>query len=265
MKINSEKHVCENCGNEHDGSYASGRFCSKSCSQSWIAKHVKHRQTTRNDCRAPYGTWKCECCDMIFETRKKLKEHNHEFHPIPKGSSWNKGLTKETDVRVKNAALKTSQILTNNFKTGKLKPRKWSKQAREQQSKIAKKRCIGGYHRHGGRGIRGWYRGFWCDSSWELAWVIFNLEHNINFTRCNERFEYEYEGKKHTYNPDFILENGEYVEIKGWSCNKWKAKVEQFPKGKILHILMKEQMLPILKYVETKYGKEFSQLYESKE
>ena len=29
---------CENCGNEHDGSYGSGRFCSKHCSQSFLAK-----------------------------------------------------------------------------------------------------------------------------------------------------------------------------------------------------------------------------------
>jgi len=24
---------CERCGNKHDGTYGSGRFCSKSCSQ----------------------------------------------------------------------------------------------------------------------------------------------------------------------------------------------------------------------------------------
>ncbi|MCM1219785.1 MAG: hypothetical protein NC548_35340 [Lachnospiraceae bacterium] len=29
---------CENCGIEHDGSYASGRFCSSKCSRSYSAK-----------------------------------------------------------------------------------------------------------------------------------------------------------------------------------------------------------------------------------
>ena len=39
-------------------------------------------------------------CDIIFETRKQLENHNHEYHPIPKGSSWNKGLTKTSDIRI---------------------------------------------------------------------------------------------------------------------------------------------------------------------
>ena len=44
-------------------------------------------------------------------------------------------------------------------------------------------------------GIKGWYKGFWCDSSWELAYVIYNLDHGIEFRRNTEKFEYEYCGK----------------------------------------------------------------------
>lgn len=33
--------ICENCGKEHDGSYGSGRFCSKFCSVSYTNKHRK--------------------------------------------------------------------------------------------------------------------------------------------------------------------------------------------------------------------------------
>ena len=29
---------CENCGKEHDGSYGSGRFCSKLCAHSFVGK-----------------------------------------------------------------------------------------------------------------------------------------------------------------------------------------------------------------------------------
>lgn len=32
--------ICENCGKEHDGSYATGRFCCKECARSFSAKHV---------------------------------------------------------------------------------------------------------------------------------------------------------------------------------------------------------------------------------
>ena len=35
---------CENCGNEHDGSYGTGRFCSKKCRYSFIGKSVKNRK-----------------------------------------------------------------------------------------------------------------------------------------------------------------------------------------------------------------------------
>lgn len=101
-------YICEKCGKEHDGSYGSGRFCSKHCRCSYIASTVKHRHIPRCGKRASYGTWKCEYCDdhPIFETRRQLEEHKREFHPIPKRSSWNKGLTKETDERLAKANAK---------------------------------------------------------------------------------------------------------------------------------------------------------------
>ena len=58
--------------------------------------------------RAVYGTWKCNYCDdhPVFETRQKLNEHKQKFHPILKGSSWNKGLTKETNEQLAEIYLK---------------------------------------------------------------------------------------------------------------------------------------------------------------
>lgn len=68
--------------------------------------------TRQTKCRSPYGTWKCSRCNLIFETRAKLFKHNHETHPVPKGQAWNKGLTKETDERIKRA----QQKLKANYK-----------------------------------------------------------------------------------------------------------------------------------------------------
>ena len=31
--------ICEQCGIEHDGTYGSGRFCCRSCSNKWVALH----------------------------------------------------------------------------------------------------------------------------------------------------------------------------------------------------------------------------------
>ena len=50
---------------------------------------------------APYGTWKCDQCNLVFKTRSQLYTHRYEVHPVKKGCAWNKGLTKETDPRIK--------------------------------------------------------------------------------------------------------------------------------------------------------------------
>lgn len=273
------KHICENCGNEHDGTYGSGRFCGKSCRMEFIGKKSYEKRKTngtfisgfeyaklhgKGPRRATYGRWKCQLCDLIFNTRRELQNHNHNIHNGFRGrGGWNKGLTKEIDSRIANISIKTSNTLKSKFDTGELKQHEWSQQQREEASLRAKERSLGGYHRHGGRGKRGWYKGIWCDSSWELAWVIFNIEHDIQFVRCKERFSYEYKGRIRTYNPDFLLFDGTYIEIKGWTCKKWYAKLEQFPKEKRLVVIGKKEIQPFLKYVVDKYGKDFVRLYES--
>ena len=67
--------TCENCGKEHDGSYGSGRFCSKSCK---CAFNAKKNHWSKNETRE----WKCECCGLVFPTRRKLKEHQHETNHL---------------------------------------------------------------------------------------------------------------------------------------------------------------------------------------
>ena len=113
-------HICENpqCNSIHDGNYGSGRFCSEKCRRQFCGiqgsqvlkkldrKTTKGKPQNHNKSRAPYGTWKCSRCNLIFETRAKLFKHNHETHPVPKGQAWNKGLTKETDERIAKGAKK---------------------------------------------------------------------------------------------------------------------------------------------------------------
>lgn len=117
----------------------------------------------------------------------------------------------------------------------------------------------GGYNKGSGRGKHGWYKGYWCDSSWELAWVIYHLENNIEFKRNTERFNYIYENKSHYYIPDFKI-NDTFIEIKGYINEQTKEKIKQFPYK--LQILQKDDMQNILSYVINKYGKKFIQMYE---
>jgi hypothetical protein len=125
-------------------------------------------------------------------------------------------------------------------------------------SDLAKERNLGGYIRGSGRGKKGWYKGFFCDSSWELAYVIYCLDNNITIHRNTEKREYEWQGKVRFYIPDFLVD-GKMIEIKGYKTEQWLAKLASNPDVKVLY---KEDMLSILSYVETKYGKNFISLYE---
>jgi hypothetical protein len=119
----------------------------------------------------------------------------------------------------------------------------------------------GGYREKAGRGHMGWYKGYYCNSSWELAWVIYNIEHGILFTRNTFGFDYVFEGRTFKFYPDFKI-NDEYVEIKGWLTPKNKEKISQF-KGK-LKVIFQKDMKPFLDYTIKKYGKNYVTLYEDK-
>ncbi len=117
----------------------------------------------------------------------------------------------------------------------------------------------GGYRQGSGRGKRGWYKGIYCDSSWELAFVVYHIDHNLYIERCREKRKYVFENKQHNYYPDFITDDG-IIEIKGWKNDKWLEKQKQNTDIKTLY---GEEMKPYLEYVINKYGEEFyNVLYE---
>jgi hypothetical protein len=118
----------------------------------------------------------------------------------------------------------------------------------------------GGYRRGSGRGKSGWYQGIWCDSSYELAWVIYNLDHGIEFERNSKYFIYEYNGKSHKYYPDFrLIKTGELVEIKGIMNDLVSIKLRAVDQKIIL--IDKTDIIPYITYVKIKYGSNFIKLY----
>ena len=72
-----------------------------------------------NKARASYGTWKCQECGLIFETRAKLREHNRSNHQNRAGG-WNNGLTKETSISIANASKKVSEGVKRAYVEGRL-------------------------------------------------------------------------------------------------------------------------------------------------
>lgn len=74
---------------------------------------------------------------------------------------------------------------------------------------------MGGYRPGAGASKSGWYRNIWCDSSWELMFVIYCLDHNMTIVRNTDSWDYTtVDGIQRKYYPDFRVD-GKLVEIKG--------------------------------------------------
>lgn len=146
--------------------------------------------------------------------------------------------------------------------SGKASTEEKELERRRKISNSAKKnpKC-GGKRLGSGRGKKGWYKRYFCDSSYELAWVIYHIDHNILFERNTEGFDYFFDGEWHKFYPDFIKQSI-YYEIKGYKTKQLEAKIEQFP-YKII-VLYEKDIKYILDYVIKKYGKNFISLYEDK-
>lgn len=175
---------------------------------------------------------------------------------------WNKG---KKGVYSDEYRKKISDALKGRKDIGKALTEEKELERKKKISESMKKNPLsGGLRKGSGRGKKGWYKGYWCDSSWELAWVIYNIENGIKFERNQLGFEYEYKNRKRKYHPDFIVSDTFY-EIKGRRGfekmdEENKEKIRQFKNN--LVILYEKQMKPYINYVIDKYGKDFIKLYE---
>lgn len=142
-------------------------------------------------------------------------------------------------------------------------PRKGIHFSEETRQYLRSRPGNGGIRKGAGHGKHGWYKGFWCDSSWELAYVIYCLDHNIEIKRNQDSFSYVFNGRERKYYPDFKVGN-EYIEIKNYNTPMVEAKINAFPKDKILKVLYGKDLENIFSYVRSVYGENFIKLYESK-
>lgn len=229
---------CKNCGKEHDGSYGSGRFCSRACANTRKLTN-ETKQKIAKSCTGKTYIRANKLCGSFVKSRICVCEVcKHEFVLNRKENGrWPSGRFCSDSCRSKSYYVKQH---------------------------ITSKKC-GGYKPHGGKGKRGWYKGYWCDSSWELAWVIYNLDHGIKFERNTVGFPYQFENEIHEYHPDFKLSDGSFVEIKGWYDSKTIVKHETFKSlGYKLVVIDKDNIGLYLDYAKTKYGNDFIKLYQNK-
>lgn len=224
------------------------KFCQRDCkSPGGLASHIKHCKSNPNGVRK----------QIHPNTIKAL----HKRKGSRGGNTWIK-LTdqqkKEAREKCRETVRKKREIDPNFGKIPKEKQESW----KQKISRTMKSRKCGGYRQGSGRGKKGWYKGIFCDSSYELAYLIYCLDHNIKIQRNTEKFEYIFNNEKHLYLPDFIVE-GEFVEIKGYYTEQVKAKIEQFPFE--IKVLFEKDLKPVFTYVKEKYGKDFIKLYEKRD
>lgn len=134
-------------------------------------------------------------------------------------------------------------------------------EGRKYLSEHVKGSGAGGYHGNAYGGIKGSYLGIHCDSTWELVYLIYQLDHGVQVSRNKDVFLYVYNGEVRKYYPDF-KEGDTYIEIKGREWPNWKYKLEQFPKNKKLKVLYRKDIAPYLDYVKSKYGSNLAMLYD---
>lgn len=222
----------------------------------------------------------CSFCGKFYANKNSIKTHIWRVHTEKdlndnsnidcetknkKRVAWNKGLKRENSEILQ----KSANTLKENYSNGSvIKYRLGTKHTEETKLKISDARikhiALNGISKKIGFGKFGWYKGYWCDSSYELAFVIYNLEHNINFERNSEYFNYYFNEKRLIYIPDFKIGDS-HIEIKGRDSFekldlKTQEKIKQFPKNLI--VLYNNDMKTYLNYVKGKYGKDFVSLYE---
>ena len=172
--------------------------------------------------------------------QRKSREEDKRFGKAP----WNKGLTKHTNKKLKNASLK---------KTGKPwipKSEEGEKRRRQKISDTMKKNPnAGGYRKGSGRCVGAWYESsiagnVYLDSSYELAYAQWLDSQGTQWTKNQIKFPYEWEGRTRFYIPDFyLIDEDVYVEIKGYKTEKDEAKWRDFPYE--LVILMKKDLVEL--------------------
>ena len=247
-----EKHLCECCGIIMKTKYGSGRFCSRRCANARI-----HSDETKK---------------KIGDASKKsyqeglLPQLNNSW--LSPNSCIQKAINLGNETRRKyddnpNFCVVCNSKLPYERRNLMTCSDKCYHNLIGQRSSDAAKRNGGNLNPYGVRGTAkyGTYRGIHCDSSWELAYVIYCLDHNIDIVRNVDGFQYTYQDKSHMYYPDFIV-GGEYIEVKNFHSEQVQCKIEQFPINKRLTVLFKEDMRQYISYCIQTYGKDYVKMYD---
>lgn len=230
----SEQHTCEKCGKIMTEKYGSGRFCCRSCANSRerseeLRQRLGHKAAIRIQSSDSYLT----------PSARLSRQREEEYRAAPTyccicGAPLDYAHRERSTCskKCKNVLASQQKKLLVQQRGGNLNP-------------APNKNCKSGI-----------YKGIHCDSSWELAFVVYHLDHGIPVMRNTIGYPYEYQGEQHLYYPDFIV-NGEVYEVKNHITDLVRVKAAAVPPGILYHIVSMQEIKPMLQYCCQKYGKNF--------
>lgn len=250
--------TCKYCGKEYETPAKLGGHVSRCKQNPHYEESMKQLEEARKHVYKKYKSLsitECECeyCHnyfSIYGIKAHIKACESNPNALPKHlfgnkgktkgySPWNKGLTKYTDERVR----RQGETYSKHIQDGSIET---TGGFREQ--------CVKNYK-------HGWYQGIYCDSSWELAYILYCLDNDIKIERNTDYLTYiDSDNHVHKFYPDFLIDGSVLVEIKGMQDKFHSLKSEQNPNVRFLY---KDDMKPILHYVKSKYGKDFVNLLEN--
>lgn len=171
---------------------------------------------------SPYGTWRCNHCNLIFRTRAELFQHT-KTHRIPGAKSWNAGRTAKDDPRIAKASI----TLKNSYISGKIKG-SWVGRKHTEEQKKAISESMKRAHSEGRAHNIGECR--WNNEhSWPEKWFIQVIENEF------EDKNYKCEVPFHRFALDFAwIEKKRCIEIDGNYHEKEDQCLRDIEKDKLL-------------------------------
>ena len=205
---------CAKCNIEHTGVFGSGKFCSRKCanSRTWSQETIQKKRESALTSRKVWLANKARAKSKIKYTCPVCKKDC---------LSLKKKIYCSKKCYLHDADHKFRKVATGGYRTGS------------------------------GRSKTGYYRGIYCGSSYELCWVIYNLDHSLEV----KRFEGYLTDGILKYYPDFI-QNNMIIEIKGYAAGNTVQKKKELAEslGYAINILYKDDLKDIFAYVGKKFG-----------
>jgi hypothetical protein len=224
-----------NCGKQFEtqrslNSHA--RFCDK-----YVKKEKSSKSKSKSKYKLSNNLYKCEC-GKEFDNHQSLNGHFGHCLVHRNGEPGNKhvkkgkmtGWDKFSEEEIKKIKKKSGNTISKRMKSGKIingfKGKHHTKETKEKMSKANS-------GRNNGYVKTNYYKVFCLyenkdikvQGTWELKYANYLNENNILWTRSkhvNLKYKLFKDDYWHTYYPDFyLIDNNEYVEIKGYW---WKSK-----------------------------------------